>query len=122
MKRVLLALILISPMSYADWGDTYFCTATHHSRVDLDGKRTTFKLQDFTFHLSKEKNAMVFDNSENFFKYTVIGLSKLGSFPNLESWSAEDVDSKVVFMEGKFAHGFVTGRGVTVNTATCQRS
>ena len=122
MKQVLLALILISPMSYADWGDTYFCTATHHSRVDLDGERTPFKLKDFTFHLSKEKNAMVFDSSENFFQYTVIGLAELGSFPNLESWSAEDVDSKVVFMEGKFAHGFVTGRGVTVNTATCQRS
>jgi hypothetical protein len=122
MKLLLIVLMLLSTMSYADWGDTYFCTATHHSRVDLDGERTPFKLKDFTFHLSKEKNAMVFDSSENFFQFTVIGLAELGSFPNLESWSAEDENSKVVFIEGKFAHSFVGGSGVTVNTATCRKT
>jgi hypothetical protein len=58
MKQVLLALILISPMSYADWGDTYFCTATHHSRVDSEIDRgfryriTGFK---FTFSTQEQK-------------------------------------------------------------------
>jgi dTDP-4-dehydrorhamnose 3,5-epimerase-like enzyme len=65
---------------------------------------------------------MVFEHTDHYFENTVIELQDVGSFPNLEAWSAEDENSKVVFIEGKFAHGFVGGSGVTVNTATCQKT
>lgn len=122
MKYLLLIMVLITPISYSDWGDTYFCSATHHSQTNLDGEQTIHELQDYTFHLSKDKNAMVFEHTDHYFENTVIELQEVGSFPNLEAWSAGDADSKVVFLKGQFAHSFVSGRGVTVNIASCHKT
>ena len=29
MKKLIIALMLISPVSFADWGDVYYCEMTH---------------------------------------------------------------------------------------------
>ena len=44
MKNLLLALLLISPASFADWGDVYYCQMTTHSEVTFEGERTDYIL------------------------------------------------------------------------------
>jgi len=38
IKSLLLALLLISPASFADWGDVYYCQMTSFHYTPLDGK------------------------------------------------------------------------------------
>lgn len=60
MKNLLLTLLLISPFSFADWGDVYYCQMTTLSATTLEGKRTDYLLEKFTFKLDETKKAMVF--------------------------------------------------------------
>ena len=66
MKQVLLALILISPMSYADWGETYFCTMTQFVEVSRKGQMNNWKEENFKYQLNEERPKMVFGNSSYF--------------------------------------------------------
>jgi hypothetical protein len=60
MKKLLIILLLISPFSFADWGDVYYCEMTTNSLTILEGERTDYQLEKFQFKLDKTKNAMVF--------------------------------------------------------------
>ena len=47
MKKLLITLMLISPFSFADWDDVYYCQMTTHSDVTLEGKRTDYILEEW---------------------------------------------------------------------------
>ena len=100
MKKLLITLLLVSPFSFADWGDVYYCQMTTHSGTTVEGKRTDYQLEKFTFKLDKTKNAMVFSKNSNMFKNLTLGL-KENYLPN-EIWYADSDYSKVYFKNGKF--------------------
>ena len=101
MKRIVLALMLISPFSFADWGDVYYCQMTTHSKASLEGKRTDHELQKFQFKLDKTKNAMVF-GQEGAFDGIVVELTEGFNFPSEETWNADSPFMNVFFQKGKF--------------------
>ena len=56
MKKLLITLMLISPFSFADWGDEYRCAMTSHSKISIYGEKTDNILKVFTIKLNKAKN------------------------------------------------------------------
>ena len=40
MERLLPALLLLSPVSFTDWGDVYYWQMAHFVTVNPDGKAT----------------------------------------------------------------------------------
>ena len=110
MKNLLLTLLLISPASFADWGDVYYCQMTNFSQTTLEGKRTDYTLDKFQFKLDKTKRAMVFGIS-GVFAYIAMGL-EAESYPSQEHWFSGSIYSKGFFLKGKFV---TAGFGVTEN-------
>lgn len=100
MKKLLITLLLASPFSFADWGDVYYCQMTTHSGTSLEGKRTDYMLEKFTFKLDKTQRAMVFSKNSNMFKNLTLQVGT-DYLPN-EIWYADDRFSKVYFEKGKF--------------------
>ena len=94
MKKLLITLMLISPFSFADWGDVYYCQMTTHSGLTVEGKRKDYILDKFQFKLDKTKKAMVFGSS-SYFTDILAGLTK-------EYWSAVALNSSYTFREGEF--------------------
>ena len=101
MKKLLITLLLISPFSFADWGDVYYCQMTTHSGTTVEGKRTDYQLEKFTFKLDKTKNAMVFGKG-TYFKDSVLALRENMHWPSEEIWFAIGLFEMVFFDEGKF--------------------
>jgi len=118
MKRLLITLILVSPFSFADWGDVYYCQMTSHSGITLEGERTNYKLEKFTFKLDETTNAMVFGKS-GIFKNFVMQVE--GFYPPAEEWLASGYVSKGHFEEGKFLYAIVTSFGGTMLSANCDK-
>jgi len=103
MKKLLITLMLVSPFSFADWGDVYYCQMTTFSRTTIEGKRTDYTLEKFQFKLDKTKNAMVFG------KDSALGGLKMelrqgDSRPVEERWFADDSYSLLFFSNGKFLY------------------
>ena len=101
MKKILIILLLISPFSFADWGDVYYCQMTANSVTTIEGERTDYKLEKFTFKLDKTKNAMVFGKG-TYFKDSVLALRENMHWPSEEIWFAIGLFEMVFFDEGKF--------------------
>ena len=102
MKKLLITLLLISPFSFADWGDVYYCQMTTYSGISLEGKRTDYKLEKFTFKLDKTKNAMVF-GKKGYFKGTEM-TPREGFLPLTEIWFADGKTSMAWFEKGNFLY------------------
>ena len=60
MKELLLALLLISPASFADWGDVYYCQMITHELINDDGNTYEVELERFKFSMNKQSQSMVF--------------------------------------------------------------
>ena len=120
MKKLLITLLLISPFSFADWGDVYYCQETTHSRTTLEGKRTDYTLEKFTFKLDKTKNAMVFGKG-GYFDNEIIELNENLSWPSIEKWHTGDDYSMTYFGEGKFLYSYVGVTGRFSNSADCDK-
>ena len=120
MKTILapLLLILISPMSYADWGDVYYCQMTNLSAISLEGKKSNYKLEKFQFRLDKTKNAMVYGKG-GYFTKSVMVLKQGHSFPKREKWYANDVYAMLYFDNGKFLHVSTGSSGSKSISADC---
>mgnify|MGYP003660952153 CR=1 FL=1 len=101
MKKLLITLMLISPFSFADWDDVYYCQMTTNSTVSLEGERTNHKLVKFTFKLDETKNAMVF-GKDGFFNNSVFELIEGFSYPEEEHWRSGNMISISYFKNGKF--------------------
>ena len=105
MKRLLITLLLISPFSFADWGDVYYCHMTGHITLDNEGERTDYILGKFQFKLDETKNSMVF-GKEGYFEGAEMELTE-GSGPSKEYWFAEGFFENAYFGEGKFLYSLV---------------
>ena len=123
MKNLLLALLLISPTSFADWGDGYFCTITSWTNTIASGEQEALRAgTPFKFHLNKEKNAMFFDDATPF-AYVELKVSEpWQSLPNLgEVWYASDDSSTLIFYEGLLVHARVLLNKSITKHATCDK-
>ena len=120
MKKLLITLLLISPFSFADWGDVYYCQMTNSLGISLEGKRTNYALEKFQFKLDKTKNAMVFGKS-GIFKGSEMYLREGMSFPESELWYVfHDRYGMSYFNEGKFVYSMVT-IGISSIAADCEK-
>ena len=118
MKKLLIILLLISPFSFADWGDVYYCQMTTFSSTTLEGKRTDAYLQKFQFKLDKTKKAMVFGKG-GYLGDREMEIRK-GTIDSEEEWYAADRYSTANFVEGKFVYAFIGGGG-NFMTANCDK-
>ena len=73
MKKLLLALMLLSPFSFADWGDTYFCNTTLIWGVNSNGEQpvTNTKQKTFKFNLNEAKASLIFDEKAPFSDFSL---------------------------------------------------
>ena len=119
MQALLLTLLLISPASFADWGDVYSCQETSSSGITLEGRRTDYRLEKFQFSLDKTKNAMVFGSSGVFagMSYELLD----GRLASIEQWSARDDYSVSYFNNGKFLYAEASVEGVFSKSADCDK-
>ena len=119
MKNLLLALLLISPFSFADWGDVYYCEMTISEAISRQGKRTNYKLEKFSFKLDKTKNAMVF-GKKGFYKDSEMPLTGI-SYPSSEMWFGTDSYSKAYFGDGTLLFVSTGPVGITSIIADCDK-
>jgi hypothetical protein len=119
MKKLLITLLLISPFSFADWGDVYYCQMTTFSDVSLEGEKTNYKLEKFKFKLDKTKNAMVF-GKQGYFENSEMELIKDKNWPSEESWHAGGKYSRLYFKKGRFVYALVGITEVTSISADCE--
>ena len=121
MKKLLIALLLVSPLSFADWGDVYYCQMTTISTTTPEGKRTDYKLEKFQFKLDSTEKAVVFGKSGFF---TDIDMPIDPNRPYLstpESWWAAGVFDTIHFRDGKFMYSFHGLSDITSITANCDK-
>ena len=121
MKRLLITLILVSPFSFADWGDVYYCQMNSASRTAPDGEREDFVLDKFKFKLDETEKAVVF-GEKGYFKGSSIKLSS-GSNLATNLWSFASGDVQVgIFDKGKFLFSLVLpDEGIYSITADCDK-
>ena len=120
MKKLLITLLLISPFSFADWGDVYYCQMTFHSQSKLGSERTNYKLGKFSFKLDETKNAMVF-GKQGIFKNMEMPLREGMFWPSLEEWYAEDEYQRAYFGGGKFLIEHLSIAGTISISADCEK-
>ena len=120
MKKLLITLMLVSPFSFADWGDVYYCQETTYSKTTLEGKRTDYMLEKFTFKLDKTKNAIAF-GKDGFFHNLIVGLAEGRVWPAQESWWADDSFSMLYFDTGKFLYVSTGPSGNYSISADCDK-
>ena len=120
MKKLLITLMLVSPFSFADWGDVYYCQMTTFAETSLEGKRTDYRPGKFQFKLDKTKNGMVFGEA-GYFKNTVMELREGENWPSQERWYTDDRYSTAFFGAGKFIHSTITHEEITSITADCDK-
>ena len=119
MKKLLITLLLVSPFSFADWGDVYYCQETSFVMTSPNGKLREGELEKFQFKLDKAKNAMVFGSS-GLLEEEVIRLRK-GSKLGREQWFAENNIDRVSFSYGEFLYSYVGLSGIKSISADCEK-
>ena len=120
MKKLLITLLLISPFSFADQGDVYYCEMTAHSGTSLEGKETDYKLEKFKFKLDKAQNAMVFGGSGTL-GGLVEKLERSTSYPSQEYWWTHTAFTKSHFTKGKFVLANLGVQGIDSMSADCEK-
>jgi hypothetical protein len=120
VKKLCLTLLLVTPFSFADWGDVYHCEMTNFSEVTLDGDKKNSKLGKFKFKLDKNRNAMVFGKG-GYFENRVGKLDSDYAWVSKETWEATHEYGRYVFNNGKLLHSFVRTVGITTVTANCDK-
>jgi|TARA_B110000503_G_scaffold31988_1_gene51868 hypothetical protein len=122
MKKLLITLLLISPFSFADWGDVYYCQMTNSVGITLDGEATNHPLEKFQFKLDKPRNAMVFADSGDFVLGEIMNLVVDRSLPANEQWFVSDEFGLGFFKKGKFLYASVIGAyGAITVSADCDK-
>ena len=121
MKRLLITLLLVSPLSFAEWGDVYYCQMTSFVFVDSDGTVKQYKLERFQFKLDSTEKAVVFGKSGFF---TDMDMPIDPNRPYLstpESWWAAGVFDTIHFRDGKLMYSFLGSSGITSISANCDK-
>jgi hypothetical protein len=120
MKKLLIALLLVSPLSFADWGDVYYCQMTNLVETRIDGTVKNFKLEKFQFKLDETRRAMVFGNS-GYLKDVVMELLDGKHFPTKELWFGDTEYGRSLFQKGRFLFSTVGLEGITSISANCDK-
>ena len=121
MKKLLITLMLISPFSFAEWGDVYYCQMTSFVTIGSDGTVEQYKLERFQFKLDKAKKAMVFGKG-GYMNGVVAEINKhWRSAVPVELWRSNDVGSMFLFSEGKFLYSYVGLSGIKSISADCEK-
>ena len=120
MKKLLITLMLISPTSFADWGDVYYCEETSSSTTLANGMQGVTVPEKFKFSLDKTKKAMVF-KSNGFWNDIVIALRPDNLLPSEENWLFGTGQSMGAFRKGKFVYAHLTFHGINTRTADCDK-
>ena len=120
MKKLLITVLLISPFSFAEWGDVYYCETTSHSKTNIEGERTDYKQGRFQFKLDKTKKAMVFG------KKGILSMLKMEIIHNMSKPLGERVFavnkfSNAYLDEGKFMWSMVFIKDIESVTADCEK-
>ncbi len=118
MKKLLITLLLISPFSFADWGDVYYCEETSSSITFPDGGRETFPLRKFQFKLDETQNAMVF-GEDSAFAREVVQLISYHKLPEAEHWAADKGHKHFTYNAGDFMYANVDHFLLSSGTAKC---
>jgi hypothetical protein len=121
MRKLLLALMLLSPFSFADWGDVYYCQMTSSVGIDSHGTITKYKLERFKFKLDdREMGAVLIKGSRLGGVY--VPVERDGWRPEVPEWEASDSHSKITFKEGKlmYTDNFITS-GASLISAKCEK-
>ncbi len=120
MKRLLITLILVSPFSFADWGDVYYCQETSFAITGHEGKLREVELGKFQFKLDETKNAMVFGSSGTL-QEEVLQLRKGSKLGGGETWYAEDNLDRVSFDNGGLLYTLTGGATAMMMSANCDK-
>ena len=120
MKKLLITLLLISPFSFADWGDVYYCETTSHSQTTIEGERTDYEQGRFQFKLDKTEKAMVF-GKKGLLSGARMEIIHNMSKPLGESVFAVQDFSIAYFDEGKFMRSMVFIKFIESVTADCDK-
>ena len=120
MKKLLITLLLISPFSFADWGDVYYCQETSFVATGVSGEVIEGELGKFKFKLDQTKNAMMFGSS-GYLADKVLELRKSETRADMESWFAEDSTSRVRFRKGKLLYTLTGFASLFAMSADCEK-
>ena len=120
MKKLLITLLLISPFSFADFGDVYYCQMTSGLGITFVGGRIEYTLGKFNFKLDETKNAMVFGKS-GYFRNQIMKLRKNSGWPSEETWYADSRYARGYFSEGRFLYVSTGATGSVSITADCDK-
>jgi hypothetical protein len=120
LNRLFLALLIISPASFADWGDVYYCQMTSRTHTEASGKTSNYPLEKFTFKLDKTLGAMVY-GGKGFLGNTIDYLHLDVSNPSVESWQAGQRYSMTRFYKGSFQTSLNSPLGITAISADCNK-
>jgi len=120
VKKLLITLMLVSPLSFADWGDVYYCQMTTFSTTTLEGKRTDYTLEKFQFKLDETRRAMVFGNS-GYLEDMVMELVDGKHFPAKELWWGDTEYGRSFFEKGRFLFSRVGVGGIKSISANCDK-
>jgi hypothetical protein len=123
MKKLLLALLLISPASFADWGDVYYCQMTNFVAISEDGKTDTYPLERFKFTLDDREMGAVLFGKGGYLGGEYVPVERDTWRPEVPSWAASDSLSRLTFREGKLMYmdNFMDEQGVRVISADCDK-
>ena len=120
MKNLLLTLLLISPASFADWGDVYYCQMTSFTKLIDTGYSYSFDLDKFQFKLDETKQAMVFGKG-GFFNEYVLKLEVGFAWPQQEKWGFVDSVSRGRFWEGRLLYSILGEGYINTISADCDK-
>ena len=120
MKKLLITLMLISPFSFADWGDVYYCQMTGHITLDTEGAITNWRLDKFQFKLDSTEKAMVFGKG-GFFADFKMTLDQNRVWERTEDWVARGNHDVIRFDKGKLMYSSARSTGIISISADCDK-
>jgi hypothetical protein len=120
MKRLLITLLLVSPFSFAEWGDVYYCQMTSYVFIDSDGTVKQYKPEKFQFKLDSTEKAMVF-GKESFFADYKMTLDPSKSWVTIERWTASYYADVMRFDKGKLMYSTVGDTEIISISANCDK-
>ena len=121
MKKLLITLMLISPFSFADWGDTYFCSMTSFTEVTNEGNQDKYQLENFKIHLDKEQRAMVTRSSNYLLDNYVIPVAREGEGVDYPLVARDDDGVNASLLQGKLFLTHLYSDAAMIITADCDK-
>ena len=122
MKKLLITLLLISPFSFAEWGDVYFCEATSTTIIYLDGEKVDDVREmsgKFHFRLDEAQATMVYKGiMPDDEKIRDVFLEN--GYIESEFWIADGKYSMTVFDKGKYLNVRISTSASRTTTADCR--